>query len=422
MMHTLAVISPGHFHAALTLRQMHPDLSRDVYVYAEDGDDLKNFTCLVEAFNSRKENPTAWNLKVYAGGDFLERAVKDAKGDIAVLAGRNDRKIHYIKAMHDAGIKVLSDKPLTVDQRGVDILKELLDGGEVIADIMTERHEITSILQKELMAEKDIFGDLLRNSAEPAIVKESVHHLFKNVNGKPLVRPAWYFDVNAQGEGIVDVTTHLADLVQWMLLGERDVDFDSDYELCSAKHWSTNVPLEKFTLITKRENFQKELMPAVENNILKLYSNGEFTYKLRGIKVKLSVIWALEAPAGGGDTHYSVMRGTKADLIIEQGPQTGNRPELFVKPHGNIAEAEKLLRMVFEKQAHRGLGLMREGGRLRLEIPALSRSTHEEHFAAVRDDFIACLDGGKKFPANLRNALKAKYSLLAAAKKLASGK
>jgi predicted dehydrogenase len=421
-MHTVVVINPGHFHAALTLREMHPDLSRDVYVYAEEGSDLKSFINLVNAFNSRAENPTSWDLHVYAGEDFLERAVQEAKGDIAVFAGKNSRKVHYIKAMHDAGMKVLSDKPLTIDQRGVDILKELLSDGEVIDDIMTERHEITSILQKELMAEKDIFGELLKDSAEPAIVKESVHHLYKNVNGKPLVRPAWYFDVNMQGEGIVDVTTHLADLVQWMLAGEKDLDFDSDYELCEAKHWSTDVPLEKFTLITKQENFQKELMAKVENNVLKLYSNGEFTYKLDGVKVKLSVIWALEAPEGGGDTHYSIMRGTKADLIIEQGPQTGNKPELFVKPHGGMAEAEKLLNAALEKQEREGIEIVREGERLRLEIPAGLRTTHEEHFAAVRDDFIACLDGGKDFPENLRSALQAKYSLLAAAKDLAAKK
>lgn len=421
-MHTLAVINPGHFHAALTLRKMHPDLSRDVYVYAEEGNDLKSFISLVWAFNRRAENPTAWKLHVYAGKDFLERAVREAPGDIAVLAGRNNRKIHYLKAMHDAGIKVLSDKPLTIDRNGVNILQELLSGGEVITDIMTERHEITSLLQKELMAEKAIFGELLKDGVEPAIVKESVHHLFKNVNGKPLVRPAWYFDVKVQGEGIVDVTTHLADLVQWMLLGEKDVDFAADYELCGARHWSTDVPLEKFTLITQQEKFQEEIRPQVKDGVLKLYSNGEFTYKLQGVKVKLAVIWALEAPAGGGDTHYSVMRGTKADLIIEQGPQTGNKPELFVKPHGNPAETEKLLKAAFAGQARKGIAPVREGDFLRLEIPAVLRTTHEEHFAAVRDDFIACLDGGKKFPANLRSALKAKYSLLAAAKNLAAKK
>ena len=43
----------------------------------------------------------------------------------------------------------------------------------------------------------------------------SVHHFSKIVAGAPLKRPQWFFDVRQQGEGIVDVTTHLVDLVQW---------------------------------------------------------------------------------------------------------------------------------------------------------------------------------------------------------------
>ena len=416
-MHTLIVINPGHFHAALTLREMHPDLSKDVYAYAEEGVDLKSFIRLVKSFNNRRDNPTSWDLHVYAGVDFLERAVAEAKGDIAIFAGKNSRKIYYIKALHDIGIKVLSDKPLTINQRGVKILKELLADGAEIDDIMTERHEITSILQKKLMANKDIFGELLIDGNEPAIVKESIHHLFKNVNGFPLVRPDWYFDVNVQGEGIVDVTTHLTDLIQWMLFDGEELDFKTDYELCNAKRWHTDVPLEKFTLITKQKRFQREIMGKVKDDVLKLYSNGEFTYKLRGIPVKLSVIWALEAPEGGGDTHYSIMRGSKSDLIIEQGPQTGNKLELFVQPHEDIDEIEALLKTVCEE-----LEVVREGERLRLEIPNELRTTHEEHFAAVRNDFIACIDGEKEFPFNMKSALEAKYSLLAAAQDLAAKK
>jgi predicted dehydrogenase len=414
-MHTLIVINPGHFHAALTLREMHPDLNKEVYVYAEEGADLKSFIRLVKSFNYRKDNPTSWDLHVYAGDDFLERAVAEAKGDIAIFAGKNSRKIHYIKAMHSAEIKVLSDKPLTINQRGVNILKELLIDGAEIDDIMTERHEDTSILQKKLMADKDIFGELVIRGDEPAIVKESVHHLFKNVNGVPLVRPAWYFDVNVQGEGIVDVTTHLIDLIQWMLCDGEEIDFESDYELCEAKRWHTDVPLEKFALITKQKKFQREIMGKVQDDVLKLYSNGEFIYKLRGVPVKLSVIWALEAPEGGGDTHYSIMRGSKSDLIIEQGPQTGNKPELFVQPHGDIDSIEALL-----KAANEGIEIVREGERLRLELPDELRTSHEEHFGSVRDDFIACINGEKDFPVNMKSALEAKYSLLAAAQDLSA--
>ena len=73
---------------------------------------------------------------------------------------------------------------------------------------MTERYEITTMLQKALVNDPAVFGHLLTGSLErPAVTKESVHHLFKYVSGKPLRRPAWFFDVAQQGEGLVDITT-----------------------------------------------------------------------------------------------------------------------------------------------------------------------------------------------------------------------
>jgi hypothetical protein len=30
---------------------------------------------------------------------------------------------------------------------------------------------------------------------------------------KPLIRPIWYFDIDVQGEGIVDTTIHLVDMI-----------------------------------------------------------------------------------------------------------------------------------------------------------------------------------------------------------------
>ena len=54
--HKLVVVNPGHFHAALTLRERHALLSDEVYVYAEDGPELRDFLQLVASFNERKEN------------------------------------------------------------------------------------------------------------------------------------------------------------------------------------------------------------------------------------------------------------------------------------------------------------------------------------------------------------------------------
>ena len=112
-MHTLMIINPGHFHAGLILRERHPAISRDVYIYSEGGPDLDNFMNLASAFNQRAEHPTDWVFHIYAGKDYLDRAIAESKGDVAILAGRNDRKIYDIEALHNAGFKILSDKPLT---------------------------------------------------------------------------------------------------------------------------------------------------------------------------------------------------------------------------------------------------------------------------------------------------------------------
>jgi predicted dehydrogenase len=419
-MHTLVIVNPGHFHAGLVLREMHPALSKDVYIYSEAGADLENYMKLVEAFNNRAENPTEWDFHVYAGDDYLEKAVAEQKGDIAILAGKNNKKICDIKALHDAGFKVLSDKPLTIDMDGVKTLDAALKDGPVINDIMTERHEINSIIQKGLLADPEVFGKF-ENGSEPAIVKESVHHLYKTVNGAPLVRPAWYFDVNVQGEGIVDVTTHLADLVQWMVFGEDEIDFGKDIAILEAKRWATDIPLDKFQLVTKKDSFPAELADCVEGGSMQLFCNGEFTYTIKGMPVKLSVIWNLQAPEGGGDTHYSIMKGTKANLVIEQCPETGFKPELYVEPKGSADEMEGALQAALDCQGREGVVAVREGDRFRIDIPAKYRTTHEEHFASVRDEFLEMLDSGN-IPANLKSNLLSKYTTLAAARETALSK
>jgi predicted dehydrogenase len=75
-----------------------------------------------------------------------------------------------------------------------------------------------------------IFGELQKGTPEnPAVVEESVHHYFKYISGEALVRPTWFFDVNQQGEGMVDVTTHLVDLVQWSAFPNVTLDYGKGY-------------------------------------------------------------------------------------------------------------------------------------------------------------------------------------------------
>ena len=102
-----------------------------------------------------------------------------------------------------------------------------------------------------------VFGELVDGTLEnPAISKESIHHLFKYVSGKPLVRPAWFLDTNQQGEGIVDVTTHLVDLVQWEAFPGQIID-QSDIKIISCKRWTNSLAPDQFKNITGNCHFIK---------------------------------------------------------------------------------------------------------------------------------------------------------------------
>src|SRR5512135_2198012 len=103
-MHTLALLDPGHLHAALTVRERHPRVHDEIFVYAPAGPELDDFLALIAAFNRRAERPTAWRPVVRAGGESLERLLAERLGDVVILAGRNDRKMGLMRRLHDAGV------------------------------------------------------------------------------------------------------------------------------------------------------------------------------------------------------------------------------------------------------------------------------------------------------------------------------
>lgn len=92
----LAILDPGHFHAALVQKNMITGIDADVDVYAPAGPDVEDYRRKIEGFNARAEAPTGWRLATHVAPDYLERFVAAKSGDIAVLAGNNQRKIDYI--------------------------------------------------------------------------------------------------------------------------------------------------------------------------------------------------------------------------------------------------------------------------------------------------------------------------------------
>ena len=135
---------------------------------------------------------------MHTGPDFLERMLRERPGNVVILTGRNRPKIDRIQASVEAGLNVLADKPWIIRSGDLPKIERVLDQaqakGLVAYDIMTERYEITSILQRELVNDAAVFGKLVAGSdAQPGISAKSVHHLMKVVAGVLLRRPALVF-------------------------------------------------------------------------------------------------------------------------------------------------------------------------------------------------------------------------------------
>ena len=123
----LITLDPGHFHAALVQKVSYPQVSKDVHVYAPTGFDVDEHLKRIQGFNTRAENPTAWNEIVYTGGDYLEKMLAEKKGNVMIQAGNNGKKTEYIKKTLEAGIHVLSDKPMAINSRSFKLLEECFD-------------------------------------------------------------------------------------------------------------------------------------------------------------------------------------------------------------------------------------------------------------------------------------------------------
>lgn len=422
-------LDPGHFHAALVHKTMYPQVDSTIYLFAPKGPEVNDFLAKIEQYNTRAQSPTAWNIESYIGNDFAEKMVAEKPGTVMVVAGKNSEKIDYILEAVKSGLNVYADKPLVINSEGYEKLREAFriadEKGLLIYDIMTERFESTTRLQKLFSTLPDVFGELIEGSEDkPAIVKESVHHFFKYVSGNPLVRPPWFFDINEEGEGIVDVTTHLVDLVQWEAFPEEIID-SSDVEMIRAKRWPTVLTKQEFQEVTGLDSIPDFLKKDVKNNELHVFSNGEMIYKIKDKYAKVSVIWNYQAPDGTGDTHYSIMQGTKCNLIIKQGEEENYTPTLYIESGGNI-DLEQALKSALENQvAQEFPGTTMEKvseTRYKINIPEKFKVGHEAHFGQVTQNFLKYLTDGTMPEWEVPNMLTKYYTTMAGYKMAAENK
>jgi predicted dehydrogenase len=414
----LMTLDPGHFHAGLVQKEMYPGVSPIVHVYAPLGPDLVAHLNRITQFNHREANPTRWQLEVHAGPDFAERMIKERPGNVVVLSGRNRGKIDRILAAVQNGLSVLADKPWIIAAADLPKLEVALDTAEkkglVAYDMMTERHEITTMLQRELVGDAAVLGQVLKGTeGEPAVAMESVHNILKTVAGAPNIRPAWFFDTAEQGEGLADIGTHLVDLVPWIVFPNQSIDV-SDVRLLSARRWPTALSTSDFQRVTGLTGFPAKLGGQVKDGRLLFQANTQVSYTLRGIHTRLKVLWEYEAPKGA-DTHFARVRGSRARVEIRQGADEAYRPELYVVPNTSAEGATVALavrtRLGLLEAKFPGLKVEEKGADLHLVIPDQYRVGHEAHFAQVTAQFLDYLKDPRTVPAWEKANMRAKYKV-----------
>jgi predicted dehydrogenase len=427
----LVIVDPGHYHAALIQKDMYPRVSPRVSVYAPLAPELFDYLNRVSLFNSRKDSPTKWELDVHTGAGFFERMLGEHQGNVVVFAGRNREKIGRILESLNAGYNVLADKPWVISSADLPKLALSLDTAEakglVGYDVMTERHEITSILQKELVNATDVFGQLVPGSeAEPAVTAKSIHHLMKLVSGVPFRRPAWFFNIDESGEGIADVGTHVVDLVQWTAFPVEQVDYRADVQMLDARRWPTMISRAQFTQVTGEPDFPADLAQWVKGGQFEYYCNTYVHYTVRGAHVKLDILWNWEAPAGSGDVYEATFRGTRSRAEIRQGKAENFRPELYVRPNTAALRDGVFAALRTKIDGLRkdwpGLEVTIRGEEAHIVIPEKYRAGHEDHFAQVTRAFLGYLGDPKSLPAWEKSNMLVKYYISTNAVELSRGR
>ncbi len=419
----LIILDPGHFHAALMQKQRIAGVEDTVEVFAPDGADVYGYFSLIESYNTREKDPTSWKIISYTGEDYLQQMLRKKTGNLVVLAGNNRKKAEYIKASVQAGLDVLSDKPMTISEGGLNELNESFaiarGNGNFIYDVMTSRYEWFNIVIAHLLNRETLGKVKTGSTTDPAIILHSTHYYFKLVSGMVLVRPPWYFDIAQQGAGIVDITTHLTDLVQWFTQPLQQLNAN-DVHVAEAKQWPTLLPKDAFFEITQQKEIPAYLSSAVHQDSISVLANGSFTYSLKGIFAKISVEWKFKAPDGEGDAYMATIRCADATIKVIQDKAHNFMPALVIEPsdpkNKSVARALeheiKQLAGIFP-----GIRMNITDGNYGIMVPDNEKLSHEDQFAQVVKQFLKYRSDGK-IPEWERDFMLTKYYTLQRALKL----
>ena len=270
--------------------------------------------------------------------------------------------------------------------------------------MMTERHEITNRLQRELVRDRGIFGRWQAGTPEQPALCSGECSPPEEVRSRAghCARPWWWFDPAISGEAMADVGTHLADLALWLIAPDQPVDYRDRHPDARRRPLAAVALRRPVPRVTRLAGYPPELALAVVKGQLYYAGNNSVTFALRGIHVKLTTAWEYEAAAGGGDTHHATAHGTQATAIASA--TAGPAPGGVRRGHDPADHAEARARRCTTKCDEFAAGVPRVSGRgpgseVRIVIPDELRTGHESHFARGDGRVRAVLQHAARRPA-----------------------
>jgi hypothetical protein len=202
------------------------------------------------------------------------------------------------------------------------------------------------------------------------------------------------------------------DLILWETFPDQVID-TTEVEVLSARRWATELDEAQFEQVTGLDEFPDYLQKDVQNDTLRVYANGEINFTVRGVHGKASVVWNFRAPKGAADSHCSIMRGTKANLVIRQDAEQDYQTTLYVEPAVGTAreELEIALEAALKQlsEQYPGLATRPAANGWEVVIPNRFRLGHEAHFAQVMERYLQYLVDGELPEWELRNMLTKYY-------------
>lgn len=375
----LLTLDPGHPDAARLQARAVQNVHLRCHVYAPLGAGLLSHLDHLMAFNTRRVDPTYWTTDVRAGNDWLDRALREQPGNVAVLAGRSDQTLDRMLACVQAGLHVLAAGPWAITPADLPRLAELYREAElrelVVWPLAVELYNPAVKLLLELAANPDVCGNLVPGCPDnPTVVIEATRPLRMTVAGRSVPCPAWMFNPAQAGDALA-ASGPLVDLALRLVLPTRPPDPNRDVAGIDATSWPGLLDRQQFAVATGLTDFPPELATQVHDDTLTYPANGTASFTLAQVAVRLSVMTDPESPAGSADTLDVTVRGSQATASSCSKDGSGDVTIVPTTTAGPVYTA--LVRHCQSLQTKfPGLSVQDVGGRFRLTVPPTNDIRH----------------------------------------------